>query len=296
MEKKTTESGMHDIARELRKEQAAVKRKKFLKNKMAVVGLIITMIAILVGIFAPLIANHDPLNMDPINRLKGPSSEFWFGTDKLGRDLFSRVIYATRYAMLIGVAVTLITAILGLIIGLYASYYKVLDSILMRICDGLKAIPTTLLALALMAALGASLKNVFISLVVVYTPSVARIARSQALLIKEQTYIEAMKALGGKPSRIIWRHIAPNILSPVIVQASFIFAATIVTEAALSFLGAGVPVPQPSWGNILYDGKEVIFNAPWMICFPGIIMAVTVWGINMFGDGLRDYLDPLTNN
>lgn len=296
MEKKTTESGMHDIARELRKEQAAVKRKKFLKNKMAVVGLIITMIAILVGIFAPLIANHDPLNMDPINRLKGPSSEFWFGTDKLGRDLFSRVIYATRYAMLIGVAVTLITAILGLIIGLYASYYKVLDSILMRICDGLKAIPTTLLALALMAALGASLKNVFISLVVVYTPSVARIARSQALLIKEQTYIEAMKALGGKPSRIIWRHIAPNILSPVIVQASFIFAATIVTEAALSFLGAGVPVPQPSWGNILYDGKEVIFNAPWMICFPGIIMAVTVWGINMFGDGLRDYLDPLTIN
>lgn len=296
MEKKTTESGMHDIARELRKEQAAVKRKKFLKNKMAVVGRIITMIAILVGIFAPLIANHDPLNMDPINRLKGPSSEFWFGTDKLGRDLFSRVIYATRYAMLIGVAVTLITAILGLIIGLYASYYKVLDSILMRICDGLKAIPTTLLALALMAALGASLKNVFISLVVVYTPSVARIARSQALLIKEQTYIEAMKALGGKPSRIIWRHIAPNILSPVIVQASFIFAATIVTEAALSFLGAGVPVPQPSWGNILYDGKEVIFNAPWMICFPGIIMAVTVWGINMFGDGLRDYLDPLTNN
>lgn len=290
------ETSMNNIARELRKEQAAVKRKKFLKNKMAVVGLIITIIAILIGILAPLIANHDPLEMDPINRLKGPSGEFFFGTDKLGRDLFSRVVYGTRYAMLIGVSVTAITAVLGLIIGLYASYYKVLDSILMRICDGLKAIPTTLLALALMAALGASLKNVFISLVIVYTPSIARLARSQALLIKEQTYIEAMKALGAKPSRIIWRHIAPNILSPVIVQASFIFASTIVTEAALSFLGAGVPVPQPSWGNILYDGKEVIFNAPWMICFPGIIMAVTVWGINMFGDGLRDYLDPLTNN
>ncbi len=290
------EASMNNIARELRKEQAAVKRKKFLKNKMAVVGLIITIIAILIGILAPLIANHDPLEMDPINRLKGPSGEFFFGTDKLGRDLFSRVVYGTRYAMLIGVSVTAITAVLGLIIGLYASYYKVLDSILMRICDGLKAIPTTLLALALMAALGASLKNVFISLVIVYTPSIARLARSQALLIKEQTYIEAMKALGAKPSRIIWRHIAPNILSPVIVQASFIFASTIVTEAALSFLGAGVPVPQPSWGNILYDGKEVIFNAPWMICFPGIIMAVTVWGINMFGDGLRDYLDPLTNN
>jgi len=290
------EASMNNIARELRKEQAAVKRKKFLKNKMAVVGLIITIIAILIGILAPLIANHDPLEMDPINRLKGPTGEFFFGTDKLGRDLFSRVVYGTRYAMLIGVSVTAITAVLGLIIGLYASYYKVLDSILMRICDGLKAIPTTLLALALMAALGASLKNVFISLVIVYTPSIARLARSQALLIKEQTYIEAMKALGAKPSRIIWRHIAPNILSPVIVQASFIFASTIVTEAALSFLGAGVPVPQPSWGNILYDGKEVIFNAPWMICFPGIIMAVTVWGINMFGDGLRDYLDPLTNN
>lgn len=290
------EASMNNIARELRKEQAAVKRKKFLKNKMAVVGLIITIIAILIGILAPLIANHDPLEMDPINRLKGPTGEFFFGTDKLGRDLFSRVVYGTRYAMLIGVSVTAITAVLGLIIGLYASYYKVLDSILMRICDGLKAIPTTLLALALMAALGVSLKNVFISLVIVYTPSIARLARSQALLIKEQTYIEAMKALGAKPSRIIWRHIAPNILSPVIVQASFIFASTIVTEAALSFLGAGVPVPQPSWGNILYDGKEVIFNAPWMICFPGIIMAVTVWGINMFGDGLRDYLDPLTNN
>lgn len=291
-----TELSMKEIEKELRKEQAAVKRKKFFKNKMAIIGLAITIIAILIGIFAPLIATCDPLAMNPAGRLKPPSVENLFGTDKLGRDLFSRVVYAVRYAMLIGISVTVIATVFGMLIGLYASYYKILDSILMRICDGLKAIPTVLLALALMGALGADIKNVFISLVIVYTPGVARIARSQALLVKEQTYIEAMKSLGAKPGRIIWKHIAPNILSPVIVQASFIFAATIVTEAALSFLGAGVPVPEPSLGNILYEGKEVIFNAPWMIYVPGIVMAIIVWGINMLGDGLRDYLDPLTTN
>lgn len=287
---------MVEIAKELRKEQNEIKKKRFLKNKMVMVGLTITLLAIFVAIFAPLLAPYDPLEMNPMNRLLAPSGTHIFGTDKLGRDLLSRVIYAVRYAMLIGIFVTIMTTIIGMVIGLYASYYKLLDGILMRICDGLKAIPTVLLALALMGALGADIKNVFISLVIVYTPSIARITRSQALLVKEQTYVEAMKSLGAHPNRIIWKHIAPNVVSPVLVQASFIFAATIVTEAALSFLGAGVPVPQPSLGNILSEGKEVIFNAPWMIYVPGITMACIVWGINMLGDGLRDYLDPTSNH
>lgn len=165
----------------------------------------------------------------------------------------------------------------------------------MRLCDGLKAIPSTLLAIALMAVLGSSMTNVIISLAIVHIPDVARIVRSEAILIKEQTYVEAMKSLGATSKRIIWSHIAPNVISPVIVQISFIFATAIISEAALSFLGVGIPVPTPSWGNILSDGKTYIYNCWWMIVFPGVTMALTVLGLNLFGDGIRDVLDPMTN-
>jgi peptide/nickel transport system permease protein len=178
-----------------------------------------------------------------------------------------------------------------MIIGLYASYYRRIDSILMRICDGISAIPAILLAIAFMAVLGPSPKNVVFSLSMVYIPSIARIVRSRALEVRELTYIEAMRCLGASSSCIIWKHIAPNILSPVIVQTSFVFAKAIITEAALSFLGVGVPVPAPSWGNILMEGKTVIYKAWWMIVFPGVITAVSVLGLNILGDGLRDVLD-----
>ena len=180
-------------------------------------------------------------------------------------------------------------------IGLYAAWYPVLDHILMRICDGLSAIPSTLLAIALMAVLGSSTFNVILALSIVYIPRMARISRSAALVVKEQTYIEALRSQGASPARIIWRHIAPNILSPVVVQASYNFANSIITEAALSFLGVGVPAPQPSWGNILSEGREVITKAWWMVVYPGLATAVAVMGTNIFGDGLRDILDPHTN-
>jgi len=212
------------------------------------------------------------------------------GEEKLSQSRQLQVGHLT-----IGASVALISMVLGMLIGLLASYYRALDNVLMRICDGLSAIPSTLLAIALMAMLGSGTTNLIISLTVVSTPRLARIARSAALVVREQTYIEAMRATGASSMRIIWRHIAPNILSPVVVQASYIFANAIITEAALSFLGVGVPIPDPSWGNILNEGKAVIYKAWWMIVFPGIFTALTVLGLNVFGDGLRDVLDPHTN-
>ena len=248
-----------------------------------------------VAILAPVIAPADPLAQTVSNRLAKPGAEYLLGADKLGRDLLSRIIYGARVSMLVGVSVGLSSMILGMIIGLYACYYKVLDNVLMRICDGLSAIPSTLLAIALMAVLGQSTFNVILALSIVYVPRMARVARSAALVVMEQTYIEALRSQGASSFRIIWGHIAPNILSAVVVQASYNFANSIITEAALSFLGVGVPAPQPSWGNILSEGREVINTAWWMIVYPGLATALAVMGTNIFGDGLRDILDPHTN-
>ena len=286
---------MENIKKQLMKEHRQLRIRKFCKNRMAVIGMIITLFMTVLALFAPLIATHDPLEMVVIERLKAPSAQHLFGTDTFGRDLFSRVAYGARLSMGVGLSVGVLTMVAGMIIGLYACYYKALDNILMRICDGLKAIPSILLAITMMAVIGPSTKNVIISLTLVSIPGMARIARSNALSIKQQTYIEAMRALGAKPTRIIWGHIAPNVLSPVIVQASYVFATAIITEAALSFLGAGVPAPAPSWGNILYEGKTVIYNSWWMVTFPVVFTALSVFGLNLFGDGLRDFLDPLTS-
>ncbi|WP_323657415.1 ABC transporter permease [Lysinibacillus xylanilyticus] len=201
-------------------------------------------------------------------------------------------MYGARVSLVIGFSVALLTSIFGTIVGLYAAYFKKLDSLLMRTADGLMAFPAILLAIAIMASLGANLVNVIIALTIVFTPLVARTIRSSALIVKEQTYIEALRAQGANSTRIIWSNIFPNVISPLIVQATFIFADAIIVEAALSFLGAGIPAPEPSWGNLLYDGKTVIFNAWWMTVFPGIAIMLTVLGLNLFGDGLRDLLDP----
>lgn len=286
---------LEEIRKTLVKEQRELKRKKFLKNKMSVAGLCIVIIMIIIAIFAPSIATHDPYETNVMESLLPPSAQHWFGTDKIGRDVFSRVIYGARISLFVGVSVGGISAVLGLIIGLYASTNKVLDNILMRCCDGLRSIPNLLLAITLMTVLGAALKNVIISLAIVSTPGVARMARSSALVVREQTYVEAMRCLGAKKSRILWKHIAPNILAPVIVQMTFAFASAIIAEASLSFLGAGVPSGTPSWGSMLSEGKAVIYSAWWMIAFPGAFTALTVLGLNLFGDGLRDLLDPLTN-
>jgi len=284
-----------EIKRRLQKEQRQLTIRKFLSNKLFVAGFLMVFVVLVLALLAPVIAPEGPLVVSVTDRLKAPSSEFIFGTDTLGRSVFVRVIYGGRISLAIGASVGLLSMILGMILGLYASYYRALDNVIMRICDGLSAIPSTLLAIALMAMMGSSIVNLIISLTVVSTPRVARVARSSAVVVREQTYIESMKALGASDARIIWGHIAPNILSPVVVQASYIFANAIITEAALSFLGVGVPVPNPSWGNILYEGRSVITKAWWMIIYPGIFTAVTVLGLNIFGDGLRDVLDPHTN-
>lgn len=286
---------LEEIRKRLTKEQRDTKIHAFLKNKLSVTGLVLVIIMVSVALLAPILTTYGPNEMMVKDRLTAPCKAHIFGTDSLGRDVFTGVMYGARISLLVGLVVSVVSAVFGMIIGLYASYNKVLDNILMRICDGMKAIPNILLAICLMASLGASLRNVLISLTIVCTPGIARVARSAALVVREQTYIEAMDALGAKPNRILWKHIAPNVLSPVIVQLTFNFATAILAEASLSFLGAGVPASVPSWGSILNEGMANIYTAWWLIIFPGIFTALTVLGLNLLGDGLRDFLDPLTN-
>ncbi|MCM3082049.1 ABC transporter permease [Brevibacillus invocatus] len=269
--------------------------RRFISNRLAVIGAVCLFIIVFICVLAPLLTSHDPLEITVQDRLQPPSAEHWFGTDDFGRDLFSRVIYGSRVSMTVGTSVVIITSILGLIAGLYSAYYRRLDNFIMRINDGLMAFPAILLAIAIMAALGPKMINVIIALSIVYIPTVARSVRSVAITVREQTYIEAIRALGGKSTTIIWRHIAPNCLSPLIIQATFIFAYAVIIEASLSFLGAGTPPPEPSWGNILNDGRTVMKQAWWMTIFPGFAIMLTVLGLNLLGDGLRDLLDPHTN-
>lgn len=287
---------LSEIRRRLRREQQQLNIRRYLHNHQAVIGTAIVLMMLFIAVFAPLLAPADPLAQTVSNRFAKPGTAgYLLGADKLGRDILSRILYGARVSMIVGVSSSLSSMLFGMIIGLYACWYKPLDNVLMRICDGLSAIPSILLAIALMAVLGQSLFNVILALSIVYIPRMARIARSAALVVKEQTYIEALQSQGASSTRIIWRHIAPNILSAVVVQASFNFADAIITEASLSFLGVGVPAPQPSWGNILAEGREVITKAWWMVVYPGLATAAAVMGTNIFGDGLRDILDPHTN-
>ncbi|MEK5163388.1 ABC transporter permease [Paenibacillus sp. FSL R5-0527] len=280
------------LSQRLKKEHRRMLLARIGGNRSLLGGGAILLVLLAIAALGPLLVKFDPTSMDVVNRLKAPGAGHLLGTDEFGRDLLTRMVYGTRVSMSVGLAVSLISSALGLVIGLYASYYKLLDHILMRICDGLIAIPGILLAIALMAALGASSLNVIGALTIVFTPSIARTVRSAALVIREQAYVEAMEAQGAGANRIIWLHIAPNALSPLLVQATFVFAEAIISEAALSFLGAGIPAPAASWGNILQAGKLVIGKAWWMIVFPGAAVIFSVLSLNLLGDGLRDLLDP----
>lgn len=286
---------LEEIHRRLKKEQRQVKLRAFFKNKLSVAGLVMVCIMVVIALIAPLIAPYGPNEMIVKDRLQGPGAAHWFGTDSMGRDVFTSVVYGARVSLTVGCVVSVISTLVGIVIGLYASVNRVLDNILMRVCDAMKAIPNILMAICLMAALGASLRNILISLTIVCIPGIARVARSAALVVREQTYIEAMESLGASSRHTLWRHVAPNILSPVIVQATFNFATAILAEASLSFLGAGVPSSVPSWGSVLNEGMTYVSIAWWLVVYPGIFTAVTVLGLNLLGDGLRDFLDPLTN-
>lgn len=291
----TEERVLSNVKNHIKKERRELMIRRFFSNKLALTGSVIILLILLFTLVGPLLTAHDPYELDAKKRLLGPSSEYLLGTDNYGRDLLARVAHGAKVSIGVGFSVALITSLAGMIIGLYAAYFRSMDNILMRLCDGLMAFPAILLAIAIMAAMGPRVENVIIALGIVFTPYVARTVRSSALVVKEQTYIEALRSQGASSSRIIWSNIAPNVISPLVVQATFIFADSIITEAALSFLGAGIPAPAPSWGNLLYDGKMVIFNAWWMTVFPGIAIMLTVLGLNLFGDGLRDLLDPHNN-
>ena len=276
------------------REQKQIRREQFFSNKGMLIGLLIFSVIVLSAIFIPMFNGVDPNVMDVVNRLKPPSADHIFGTDEFGRDLFTRVLYGARSSLIVGCSVSLLACFFGTLIGIYASYFKVADAVLMRICEGLTAIPGILLAIALMAALGASNTNVIIALTIVYTPSVARVVRSSALVAKGRLYVEAAKVQGASAGRILWKLILPNVISPLTVQASYIFAQAIISEASLSFLGAGIPAPAASWGNILQSSKPILSKAPWAVIFPGLAVVLCVLSLNLLGDGLRDYLDPRT--
>ena len=261
-------------------------------NPNMALGLLILVLALLMALFAPLISTDDPQALDPVNRLKGPSGEAFFGTDSVGRDVFSRTIYGSRLSLAIGASVTIATILCGVVIGIAAGYYKMVDNIVMRFMDGLMAFPSFLLAIALVALLGASFQNVVIALSIVETPRVVRIVRGSVLSLRERQYVEGALAVGARPLRILATHIFPNLVAPLTVQATYVFALAILVEAGLSFLGAGVPPYVPSWGNMMGDAKLFMQLAVWTIFFPGLFLSLTVLGANLLGDGLRDTLDP----
>jgi peptide/nickel transport system permease protein len=261
------------------------------RRKIVLVGLILVLVTAAVGILAPVIAGN-PTRMEVSARLQSPGSAHWFGTDDLGRDVFARVVYGARLSFVVGVAVVVLALLVGLTAGLAAGYFPRLDNVIMRVMDGLMAFPAIILAIALMASLGPSVTNVIVAIGVVYMPRVARVVRGSVLVVRETAYVEAARALGVRDVSIILRHVLPNCLSPVIVQGSFVFAAAVLTEAALSFLGVGVPPYIPSWGNILSEGRLYLQQAPWLVLYPGAAIMVTILGLNLLGDGLRDLLDP----
>jgi peptide/nickel transport system permease protein len=263
-----------------------------LRRRIALVGAILVVINVLIAVFAPAIGRWEPQLLDVKARLSPPDPRHWMGTDDVGRDVWSRVVYGTRLSMLVGGVVMLFSFVGGVVFGLLGGYYRPLDNVLMRIMDGFMAFPPIILAIALMASLGPSVVNVIVALGVVYVPRVARIVRGSVLVIRETPYVEAARALGVPDLTVLRRHVLPNCLSPVIVQGTFIFAAAVLGEAALSFLGVGVPPQIPSWGNVLAEGRLYLQQAPWLTLFPGAAIMACILGLNLFGDGLRDMLDP----
>ncbi len=255
-------------------------------------GVFILFALVVSAIAAPWIAQHDPVEMNVIDRLTPPSAEYWFGTDAYGRDIFSRTLYGGRVSLLVGLAVAAASTLLGLLIGVIAGYFRMADAIIMRVMDGVMAIPGILLAIALMSLTRASLSVVVIAITIPEIPRVVRLVRAVVLSVREQTYIQAASAIGTRFPRLMVKHILPNTLAPLIVQATYICASAVLIESYLSFLGVGTPPEIASWGNVISEGRLYVQIAFWNILFPGIFLALMVLSINVLGDALRDALDP----
>lgn len=264
-----------------------------LANRLAVAGMAVLVLLVFIGIFGKAIAPFDINQIDIQNRLQPPSTEHIFGTDDLGRDIFSRVIIAARVSLQVGFIAVGFAMLAGVPIGLIAGYYRGLpEAVLMRLMDILFSFPAILLAIAILAVLGPGIGNAMIAIGLVYTPIFARITRGSVLVVSEEVYIRAARSLGARDGRIIFQHILPNVMAPIIVQTTLSLAFAILSEAALSFLGLGVQPPNPAWGRMLSEGRNFFQQAPWMGIFPGIAILVTVVSFNFVGDGLRDALDP----
>ncbi len=265
---------------------------RLVTRKTVMIGLLILLVIAVLAILAPWIAPYSPSRLSVVNRLKPPSGTYWFGTDEFGRDVFSRTIYAGRLSLLVGASVVAFAAVFGVTLGLVAGFFRRLDTPIARIIDAMMAFPDILLAIALVAALGPSLVTVIVALGIVYTPRLARIVRASTLVIRELPYVEAARALGVPTWRIMSRHVLRNLVSPILVQGTFIFAYAMLAEAGLSFLGLGVSPEIPTWGTMIAAGRQYIGQADWMTWFPGVAIILSVLSLQMVGDGFRDLLDP----
>lgn len=275
--------------------QAALEGKRrpwWVRNLSIVIGGGLLFAALAMAIFAPYLGTVDPTALSPIRRFRPPSEQFWFGTDQLGRDVYSRVVYGARASLFVGFMVALLAVGVGLVFGLVAGFNRWVDAVLMRVMDGLMAIPAVLLAIALMALTKASLENVILAIAIAEIPRVTRLVRGVVLSLREQPFVEAAIASGTSTVKILYRHILPNTIAPLVVQATYICASAIITEAILSFIGAGLPPSIPTWGNIIAEGRAFFQIRPYLILFPAVFLSLTVLAINMLGDGLRDALDP----
>jgi peptide/nickel transport system permease protein len=262
------------------------------RHPTVIAGSLILFAMASMALFAPYLGTIDPLHTEVVKRLRFPSETYWFGTDAFGRDVYSRTLYGGRVSLEVGLGVALLSTAAGLAVGLITGFSRLADSIIMRVMDGLMSIPPVLLAIALMALTKASLGNVVLAITISEVPRVARLVRGVVLSLREQPFVEAAMAAGTGFFRTLWRHILPNTIAPVLVQATFICASAMITEAVLSFIGAGTPPQIPSWGNIMAEGRSYFQIKPYLIIFPGIFLSLTVLAVNLVGDGLRDALDP----
>jgi peptide/nickel transport system permease protein len=262
------------------------------RNPSIAIGGSIVLLMVLMAIFAPLLGTTDPTALAPARRTREPSAQYWFGTDMLGRDVYSRVIYGARVSLIVGFAVAFCASVAGLAIGLISGFVRWADGIIMRIMDGLMSIPSILLAIALMALTRGSVGNVILAITVAEIPRVSRLVRGVVLSLREQPYVDAAIAAGTRTPVIIWRHILPNTIAPMTVQATYVCASAMIVESILSFIGAGTPPIIPSWGNIMAEGRALWQVKPYIVFFPALFLSITVLAVNLLGDGLRDALDP----
>jgi peptide/nickel transport system permease protein len=266
--------------------------RRLMRRPVVLVASVLLAVVAVLAVAAPWVSSYDPNDTAVLSRLQAPGTAHLMGTDELGRDLYARIVHGARYSLAIAALTSLGAVVFGSLIGLTAGFFRRLDAPLMRVVDAMMALPDIVLAIALVAIFGGTLMNVVLALVLVYTPRVARVVRASTLVIRELLFVEAVRALGVRTLRILWRHILPNLMSPILVQLSFIFAYAILAEAGLSFLGVGVPPDVPTWGTMVAGSQQYAHQAFWIVLFPGLAIIVTALSLQLVGDGVRDLLDP----